>query len=127
MTAKSTLTKGQRDWLRRKNDPVYRAKQREYNRKYARSERGRAERLRSGKIARTRNPEAAHAQSALQDKVRRGIVQRPATCERCGTVPAPGHDGRSSVQAHHPDYSRPLEVVWLCPPCHQGEHRCPTS
>ena len=25
-------------------------------------------------------------------------------------------------QAHHPDYSRPLDVVWLCPPHHKQAH-----
>lgn len=31
--------------------------------------------------------------------------------------------GRIDVQAHHDDYSQPLEVVWLCPPCHGARHR----
>jgi hypothetical protein len=34
--------------------------------------------------------------------------------------------------AHHPDYSRPLDVVWLCPPHHMEAHaiaqtKCPAS
>lgn len=24
---------------------------------------------------------------------------------------------------HHPDYSKPLEVVWMCRPCHLAEHK----
>lgn len=36
-------------------------------------------------------------------------------CERCGT--------EDKVHAHHDDYSKPLEVRWLCPPHHKERHR----
>lgn len=39
----------------------------------------------------------------------------PKPCEVCG-----GHD---RIQAHHPDYSKPLEIVWLCQPHHMELHR----
>jgi hypothetical protein len=45
-----------------------------------------------------------------------GRLRRPDTCSGCvGT----GLD----IQAHHRDYSRPLDVVWLCAGCHGFEHR----
>lgn len=34
-------------------------------------------------------------------------------CEKCGIV---------KVEAHHADYSKPLEVNWLCRSCHRTEH-----
>ena len=46
--------------------------------------------------------------------VRKGILQRPKYCEYCGRI------GR--VEAHHEDYSKPLEVIWLCPICHRNYH-----
>jgi hypothetical protein len=36
---------------------------------------------------------------------------RPQHCSACGVECKP--------QGHHPDYSKPLEVVWLCRPCHR--------
>jgi ribosomal protein S27AE len=36
-------------------------------------------------------------------------------CERCGYG--------VGVCGHHEDYSRPLEVVWLCGLCHGRRHR----
>lgn len=47
--------------------------------------------------------------------LRRGKIQRSA-CVRCES---------SQSQMHHPDYTKPLEVVWLCRPCHLGLHRNP--
>lgn len=44
---------------------------------------------------------------------RRGkLIPRP--CEKCGA---------EQVQKHHHDYSKPLEVVWLCQPCHLAAHK----
>jgi len=39
------------------------------------------------------------------------IVSQP--CSNCTTIPA---------QAHHADYSKPLDIIWLCRACHQHEH-----
>ena len=32
------------------------------------------------------------------------------------------HCGESRTERHHPDYSRPLYVLWLCRPCHLKLH-----
>jgi hypothetical protein len=32
------------------------------------------------------------------------------------------HCGESRSERHHPDYARPLYVIWLCRPCHLKLH-----
>jgi hypothetical protein len=39
-----------------------------------------------------------------------GEVERPGVCEVCGK--------HETTQSHHPDYSKPLEVVGCCRDCH---------
>jgi hypothetical protein len=61
-----------------------------------------------------RNPEKKRAHGKVQKAIEAGVLVRPDQCSRCG------NDGR--IQAHHRDYSKPLEVVWLCQRCHKQEH-----
>jgi hypothetical protein len=56
-------------------------------------------------------PEKARARALVRYHVLKGKIQRKP-CEQCG-LPA---------QAHHDDYSRPLDVRWLCPSHHSLFH-----
>ena len=60
------------------------------------------------------------AHSIFASAVKRGKLTRPVSCSQCAAVPPRGKDGRSQIQGHHPDYSKPLEVVWLCVACHRA-------
>jgi hypothetical protein len=51
------------------------------------------------------------ARKKVERALRSGKLTRPAECERCGKA--------GKVQGHHDDHSRPLEVRWLCLPCHR--------
>lgn len=62
------------------------------------------------------------AQNKLERAVLKGLLKRPIQCEICGGTPPPFMDGRSAIQAHHPDYAKPLDVRWLCQQCHHREH-----
>ena len=55
------------------------------------------------------------AQSLVQQAVLRGELVRPDTCELC-------RKPDDLIEAHHYDYSEPLEVQWLCKSCHAGLH-----
>ncbi len=54
----------------------------------------------------------AHYKVAYAIKI--GSLVRPANCEKCFKA--------SKIQAHHEDYSKPLEVMWLCQSCHRKQH-----
>lgn len=60
------------------------------------------------------NREKHLAQMALYRAVRAGRLIRPDRCEFCGSECKP--------HGHHRDYSRRLDVIWLCEPCHKTEH-----
>jgi len=51
-----------------------------------------------------------------------GEIERQDTCETCGAKHK-YKNGISGVQAHHCDYNKPLEVMWLCQPCHFEWHQ----
>lgn len=72
-------------------------------------------RLRERARARYRNPLERHKHEArwqVNRAVASGrLIKKP--CAICGS---------SRSQAHHPDYSKPLDVVWLCAKHHAAEH-----
>src|SRR3989337_846841 len=63
------------------------------------------------------------AQNLLEKAVEKGIIHRPDACQDCDTIPRRFKNGRTGIQAHHKDYSKPLEVRWLCQKCHHTWHK----
>lgn len=63
------------------------------------------------------------AQRKVCQALKTGSLVAPDTCENCGQKPVPFRDGRRAIQAHHSDYDKPLQVRWLCQPCHHQEHK----
>ena len=61
-------------------------------------------------------PEKIKARELLKTEVRSGRMKKPDQCQICSGKP-------SRIEAHHHDYNKPLEVVWLCAPCHRKVHR----
>jgi hypothetical protein len=53
------------------------------------------------------------AHYAVAQAIRSGILVR-MPCIRCG---------KEKTEAHHEDYDKPLEVMWLCTPCHKQRHK----
>jgi hypothetical protein len=66
------------------------------------------------KKRRARSKLYGKAHSKVSRAVSSGKMVR-ADCERCGRS--------AGVHAHHDDYSKPLDVMWLCPPCHSERHK----
>ena len=53
------------------------------------------------------------AHNAVTRAVKKGILLR-CPCIRCG---------ETKSLAHHEDYDKPLEIIWLCQPCHKQRHK----
>lgn len=60
------------------------------------------------------------AYSRVSNALDCGRLVRPDTCQRCGNNPGLDRLGRSLIDAHHSDHSKPLEVEWLCKKCHRS-------
>jgi predicted Zn-ribbon and HTH transcriptional regulator len=72
---------------------------------------------RSYKQHRSKDPEKNNAREKLHYAVKTGEVIKPGTCQQCGQT-----FSREKLHAHHADYSRPLDVEWLCESCHSLNH-----
>lgn len=123
--------KKERDKLRFASDPEYAEKVRAKGReKYARKmkaihgsdwvpnpsvkktvEERREVNRQKAKRKKAANPERFKARKLLSNAVARGRIV-PLPCFMCG----------EKAEGHHPDYSRPLDVVWLCRAHHQEVH-----
>lgn len=75
----------------------------------AKTDSGKETRKRVARTQRAKHPEKERARTALRHAVRDGKITKEP-CRYCG-------DLRS--QGHHEDYSKPLDVIWVCDPCHK--------
>lgn len=55
------------------------------------------------------------ARMILNCLVRKGLIIKPEGCFKCMKP--------LKLEAHHCDYSKPLDVVWMCRSCHSLEDR----
>jgi hypothetical protein len=66
-----------------------------------------------GRIFNLLHRDKCRAYDAVKYALKKGRLQKGA-CQHCGAT--------EHVHAHHEDYSKPLDVIWLCPSCHLDEH-----
>lgn len=69
------------------------------------------------KERRKNNKEKYIAHTAVGNALRDGRIIKKE-CRKCGEL---------KTEAHHPDYSKPLEVIWLCPKHHKQLHTKPSK
>ena len=95
----------------RKYHKEHREELRRYSKEYYKLNRVEIrDRIRQYKID---NPEAVKAHGLVDTAIRSAKII-PCKCENCGSRDA---------AAHHEDYSKPLDIKWLCKSCHQILHR----
>jgi len=62
---------------------------------------------------RSAHPKEIGARAILKIALKSGhLIKQP--CEKCGAI--------SNVDGHHPDYEKPLDIIWLCRAHHMQEH-----
>lgn len=54
------------------------------------------------------------ASAMVRDAVKSGKLTKPRMCSQCST--------EGTLHGHHTDYTKPLDVVWLCQSCHLAAH-----
>lgn len=65
------------------------------------------------KLWRAEDFRRSKAHNAVARAIKSGDLVR-LNCFRCGS---------EKTVAHHEDYDKPLDVVWLCQPCHKQRHQ----
>lgn len=86
-----------------------------YRTTYSKTEQAKRLKYENTKRARLAHPEHAAAREAVRRAIKSGrLTKQP--CHICGD---------EKVEAHHPDYSRPIDVVWLCRDHHEEVHQMP--
>lgn len=96
--------------VRERHNEVYETKIRRYEAARFQDPRRKAKAIQYQIDYRSREPLKYKARSAVSNAIRDGRMVRQ-NC-RCGS---------SKSQAHHADYRKPLQVTWLCFPCHRKE------
>lgn len=62
-------------------------------------------------------PEKYRARTMVSNAIKCGKITKQR-CVECGST---------NTQAHHPDYSQPLKVIWVCFDHHMAIHKQPTK
>lgn len=77
----------------------------------------------AGKLAKQRGMRKYNKQHPLRyashiiigNAVRDGLLHKPNTCSEC--------ESTKNIEGHHDDYTKPMDVRWLCEKCHKQWHR----
>jgi hypothetical protein len=73
----------------------------------------------SDMASRSRVPESVllreRARYAARKAIDDGVLIKPDRCSAC--------QSGGWIEGHHPDYSKPLDVLWLCRRCHKQFHK----
>ena len=86
---------------------------RQYDRDRAANPTRKARQVETTRRWREADPRRAHCHNAVRYAVKTGQLIK-TTCARCN---------HEKAYAHHDSYDEPLNVMWLCQPCHKQRHK----
>jgi hypothetical protein len=79
---------------------------------YARHPEAKMRQVRIRELADPERTRTIHrAKTRVRSYVRRGLLVKSTRCDECGA--------NADLEAAHYDYRRPVDVRWLCRPCHR--------
>lgn len=126
LICKSCVSKNHRRWYLENRLKVlgkintYRAKNKEAikerRKKWQEKDSYKISRTKSAKRMRIKYRQKYLAWALLSQAVLTKKVAKSDICAMC-------LNGNTRIEAHHEDYSRPLDVVWLCVACHKDIHK----
>ena len=61
------------------------------------------------------NPHKKRVEHFVQWMIKKGEIQRPSCCQECSAT--------TKIDAHHDNYLKPLDIMWLCRTCHSKRHQ----
>lgn len=82
---------------------------------YAQTDTGKLVKKKSMDAYRKRHPMAYAAHIVTRNAVRDGKLIPASCCSVCSST--------EKIEGHHDDYTKPLDVRWLCERCHKSWHR----
>lgn len=65
---------------------------------------------------REKNPDRMKAYKIFTKSLKLDLIKKPENCSMCG-------EKTSKIHGHHSDYSKPLDVIWVCFDCHLHIHK----
>lgn len=90
-------------------------KLKEYEIKRSKTEKRKKLCARVTKEYRLKHPERMAIYLKVRRAIKKGIIKKPNNCSLCGK--------EARLEAHHYDYNKPLDVVFLCCSCHRRLHQ----
>lgn len=85
------------------------------NKRYMQTQKGKEKHLATSIEYAEKNREKISASRKVRRAVVSGKLIKPLNCEICGL--------EKFLQGHHEDYSKPLQVIWMCAKCHIYHHQ----
>lgn len=82
----------------------------EYNKKYRKTDEYKIYNRKKIKEYYKNNPIKYKVRHKVFAALKNGTLKKPLKCEKCNK--------KLFLEGHHPDYSKPLKVIWLCKKCH---------
>ena len=101
-------------YLRYKQTESGKAARKRAEQKYKQTPKGQEVQRVSNRKKKLKFPEKIKAQNAIDYLIRSGKLIRPTVCPTCSI--------ETFIEAHHTDYTKPLEIVWVCASCHKRLH-----